>query len=151
MSEDKIRKSLTRKQVAFLAEYRESFSMRKAVAAGGYSSQTVSNMLRKDSLFTRTFKELQKNLEQDPRLTKLSGLEKLLRYQSSAEEDGDYKLALEIQKEINKMVQGNIAPTKSIDERNNKLEVTLIDFTKKLEDNKSNIISIDNYQEAEEV
>lgn len=148
----RIRNSLTMRQKKFLLKYQETFSMREAVKAGGYTSQTVSNMLRKDSLFTRTFRELQKNLEQDPRLTKISGVEKLLSYQKAAEEAGDIKLAVDIQKEINKMIQGNIAPTKSIEEKTEKVEVMVIDFTKRMEVKPAtNVLKIDEFQTVEEV
>lgn len=146
------RSSLTIKQKRFLIKYAETFNCKEACEEVGYSRQTLAMMLRReDTLFYSAFKEAEKKIAQDPRVTKVAGIERLLRYIEEAEKEGNYEFALKCQKELSLMVEGNIAPKTTIEKKDEKIEIKVIDFTQRAQLPKSNIIPIDDVQEAEEV
>ena len=141
-------RDLTTKQETFLAEYQNTMSINKACRTSGQQLGNVLRDLKKDTPFANEFKKIQKALEQDPRLTKIAGVEKLLRYQDMAEEKGDYMAAAKIQETINKMIEGNIAPTTQVEKKEIKNEIRVIDFTRKKQMLK---LESDNFQDAVEV
>jgi hypothetical protein len=146
-------KRLTDKQIAFLNAYMELLNINRACdAAGVQYTNLVTNQFR-DTLFNAVFRELRSRVEKDLRFDKSSVFERLCRYRDTAEKNGDLKLALEIQKEMNKMTTGMMAPTTQIERKEQKVEVKVLDFTKRgtqaLEQN--NTISLDNYQKPEAI
>jgi GDP-D-mannose dehydratase len=137
---------LTVKQERFLSEYQECMNINKACRLSEMQVGNVLRDLKKDTPFANEFKKIQKALEVDPRLTKIAGVEKLLRYQQMAEDEGDYMGAAKIQETINKMIEGNIAPTTQVEKKEIKNEIRVIDFTKKKQFLK---LEQDNVQDAE--
>jgi hypothetical protein len=123
--------TLTDRQRTFLAEYQETMDLSKALEVSGIRIGNLRRDIKKDSEFARRYWELRNSVEKDPRFDKAAGLERLMRYQRIAEEKEDFKLAIEIQKEINKMVDGNIAATTQRVEKNEKIEVKCFDFTER--------------------
>ena len=124
-------RELTELQAKFLVEYQDCINVGEACRRTGYNQSNVRRDAAKDTAFGRAFREIRKNIEKDIRLDKAAGLERLLGYQKVAEEAGDLKLAIDIQKEINKMVEGNIAATTQREIKENKVEIKVLDFTKK--------------------
>jgi hypothetical protein len=125
------RETLTEKQKAFLAEYQECMDLKEACEKSQIYLGNLRRDIQKDTEFARRFWRIRQAIEKDTRFDKAAGLERLYRYQRIAEEQGDFKLAIEIQKEINKMVDGNIAATTQRVEKNEKIEIKCFDFTER--------------------
>jgi nitrate reductase alpha subunit len=125
------KETLTEKQKTFLAEYQATMDLASALGASNMQMCNLRRDIKKDTEFARRYWELRNSVEKDPRFDKAAGLERLMRYQRIAEEKEDFKLAIEIQKEINKMVDGNIAATTQRVEKNEKIEVKCFDFTER--------------------
>lgn len=119
-------------QLTFLDNFAETFDFEgSARLVDKYPSQ-VRDVMQKSpmSTFAKKFREIQKGVIDNHRFNKCGSLERMYRWMQNAEEIGDYKLALDIQKEINKMIDGNIAIQKQITEHKKEVSVKVIDMTK---------------------
>ena len=122
---------LSEGETIFLFVYGETLSKSKALALSGLNRARINGMMASNTLFGVMFRTLVKNIEKHPAVDKASAMDKLLDLQEKVEEQGDFKTALAIQKEINKMVAGNIAPTQSLNHTVTDKRVEVIDLTKK--------------------
>jgi hypothetical protein len=122
---------MTELQKAFLAEYEECMDLKETCDKLNVYIGNIKRDILKETEFAKRFWEIRKNIEKNVKFDKAAGLERLMRYQKAAENMGDYKLAIEIQKEINKMVDGNIAATTQRVEKNEKIEIKCFDFTER--------------------
>lgn len=137
------RKSLSIKQKRFLVKYRELISISAAAKAVGIRLQLVRAWLaRPNTLFCKTFNEIKNQIQNDERFSKAAGLERLYRCLEMAFEAGDYMGVKNIQDSINKMIEGNIAVQKTLDEKKTEVTVKVLDFTKRLELPQNNVIDI---------
>lgn len=124
-------KYLTIKQRKFLIYYSDTLNLREAAKKAGLRSDSLNLMLRKKTLFTDMVREIQKNVINDPRFTKAGSIGELQKLKDEARSVGDLKLVLDIQKEINKMIDGNLAVQKVLNERTERINIAVIDLTKK--------------------
>lgn len=100
---------LTDKQRNFLEYYYDTFSVIKACELTGIHSSYLYHSLKRDTTFTKKFRQLTKDLETDPRITKVGGLANLIDIAKRAKDAGDFGAELKAQAEINKMVEKNLA------------------------------------------
>lgn len=145
-------KHLSIRQKKFLIHYQDTLSIKEAAMRSGLRSDAVLTSLKKKTLFADLFRKAQENVINDPRFTKSGSLGKLQDLQRQAEEAGDLKLSFDIQKEINKMIDGNLAIQKVLNQKEDNVVLTLIDLTAKpnqpqLEQN--NVIEIGEAEEVE--
>lgn len=122
---------LTEGETIFLYVFNETLSRSKALAFSGLNRARLNSMLASNTLFGVMFRTLIKNIEKHPAVDKSAAMDKLLELQEKVEEQGDFKTSLSIQKEINKMVAGNIAPTQSLNHTVTDKRIEVIDLTKK--------------------
>lgn len=135
VSKVKNERGLTVKQESFLEAYDELFDIYRAADKCGIARSNIMADLRKDTAFAREFKGMTKRIEDDPRFTKTGAIGNLLKIKRDIEDDTElrssdrYKLLLEIQKEINKMVDGNLASQKKVIEKKTIDVKAVYDFT----------------------
>lgn len=145
-------KHLSIRQKRFLVAYQETLSIKEACIQANLRPDAVLASLRRPTLFSELFKKVQGNVINDARFTKAGSIGKLLHIQTMAEMAGDYKLVFDVQKEINKMIDGNLAIQKVLNQKEENVTLTLIDLTKKPESKQleqNNIIEIGDAEEIE--
>lgn len=114
---------LTVKQEKFLVLYPENLNVYKTAEAVGISKTNIMRDIKRDTVFGKKVRELAKELDDDPRFSKAGTLSALYDMEDRIENDetleskDKYRLLLDIRKEINKMIDGNIASQRSIVEK----------------------------------
>ena len=132
-------KGLTERQEKFLVAYSELLDVYKAAKVANIAKSNIMADLRRDTPFATEYKELCGRIEEDPRLTKSGSVGRLLQMIKDVDvavEAGEVKLLegmrmkLDIQKEINKMVEGHLAGQKKTINKNILNVQGTYDFTK---------------------
>ena len=105
---------LTKKQEAILAYYWETFNIFKACEMTGVQRYYIYNALnsKTETPFQRAYYKMTKQLENDPRIGKIGGIENLRDIAKRAKEAGRMDIEIAAQKEINKMIDRNLAVQK---------------------------------------
>lgn len=122
---------LTEEEAKYLYVYTETLSRDQAIAASGINKARLNSKLASNTMFGVMFRSFVKNISKHPKLTKNSAIDKLLFLQSKAEDNGDFKLSLAIQKELNKMLEGHIAPNQTHVHNTTEKTIEVIDLTEK--------------------
>lgn len=150
--EIKQRNRLSEKQIVFLDEFALSFNFKEAAKKAGYHPSQIRQFMQKqpESLFNRTYRKIQASVIDDPRFNKCGSVERMFRWMEDAEANGDLKLALEIQKELNKMIDGNMAVQKQITENKKEVNVNVIDLTKPKAGITQESVEDTNYEEVDD-
>jgi hypothetical protein len=128
MSKDKDSKAknyrgLTIKQEKFLVLYPEKLNVYRTAEAVGISKANIIRDIQKDTAFGIEVRRLTQELDDDPRFSKAGTLSALYDMEEDIAKDEEleakdrYRLILDIRKEINKMIDGNIASQKKIVEK----------------------------------
>lgn len=117
-SKEKNHRGLTIKQEKFLVLYPENLNVYRTADACGIARGNIMRDIQKDTEFGMAVRELTEDLDGDPRFSKAGTLSALYDMESAIENDEEvkavdkYRLLLDIRKEINKMIDGNIASQK---------------------------------------
>lgn len=156
-SRDKNEDGLTFKQEKFLLLYPEVLNVYKTAQEVGIPRSNIVRDLKKDTPFGIKFRRMVEKMEMDndPRFSKagtlgdLFKLEEEIRNDDSIDSEKKYRLILDIKKEINKMIDGNIASTKKVVENKNLFVSGVYDLTKLPEQQTQKTIDIE-YTEVNE-
>jgi hypothetical protein len=131
----------TKQQEAWLKAYPFVLDVYRAAEIANISVSNIMAYINRDTVFGRKARELiQKvtdGIDKDPRFNKAGSIALLSRmidditHDAEIESKDKYKLILDIQKEINKMVDGNIAAQKKNVTNTAIMIEGVVDFTKK--------------------
>jgi hypothetical protein len=148
ISKAKSDKGLTVKQEKFLLLYPEKLNVYRTAEAVGISKSNIIRDIQKDSPFGIAVRQLTADLENDPRFNKAGSIAALYEMEDNITNDPElepavkYRLLLDIRKEINKMIDGNIASQKKVVEKKNITLNGTYDFTKLPEAQQTKTIDI---------
>ncbi len=148
LTKAKSERGLTTKQEKFLLLYPEKLNVYRTAEAVGISKSNIIRDIQKDSPFGDAVRKLTDDLEGDPRFNKAGSIAALYEMEDSIKEDPElepkerYRLLLDIRKEINKMIDGNIASQKKVVEKKNITLNGTYDFTKLPEAQETKTIDI---------
>lgn len=119
-SKEKNHRGLTVKQEKFLVLYPEKLDVYRTARCVGISKTNIMRDIQKDTAFGIAVRELALELDDDPRFSKAGTLGALYEMEEDISKDEEleakdkYRLLLDIRKEINKMIDGNIASQKKV-------------------------------------
>lgn len=105
---------LTENQEAILAHYWETFNIFKACEMVGVQRNYIYSALnsKTETPFQRAYAKMTQQLENDPRIGKIGGIENLRDIAKRAKDAGRMDIEIAAQKEINKMIDRNLAVQK---------------------------------------
>ena len=153
-SREKNEDGLTVKQEKFLLLFPETLNIYRTAERVGIARSNIVRDVQRDTPFGRAVRELSKMLDDDPRFSKagtlsdLYDMEKSIIDDETMESKDKFRLLLDIKKEINKMIDGNIASQKKTIENKNLILNATYDMTKLPERQEQKTIDI-GYEEAD--
>jgi len=153
-SKEKNEDGLTVKQEKFLLLFPETLNIYRTAERVGIARSNIVRDVQRDTPFGRAVRELSKRLDDDPRFSKagtlsdLYDMEKSIIDDETMESKDKFRLLLDIKKEINKMIDGNIASQKKTIENKNLILNATYDMTKLPERQEQKTIDI-GYEEAD--
>jgi len=153
-SKEKNEDGLTVKQEKFLLLFPETLNIYRTAERVGIARSNIVRDVQRDTPFGRAVRELSKMLDDDPRFSKagtlsdLYDMEKSIIDDETMESKDKFRLLLDIKKEINKMIDGNIASQKKTIENKNLILNATYDMTKLPERQEQKTIDI-GYEEAD--
>ncbi len=109
---------LTERQSKFVMLYPEKLNIYRTADECGIPRGNIVRDIKKDTPFGREVRRISAELDGDPRFSKIGTLSALYDMEDSIQSDPEleprdkYRLLLDIRKEINKMIDGNIASQK---------------------------------------
>lgn len=140
VSKEKNEDGLTVRQQSFLDAYDSVLDVYKAATMAGISKTNIMADLRRNTPFAIEFRKRADLIEDDPRFSKSGSMGNLLDLKRKIKNDGElksaekYRLLLDIQKEINKMMEGNLASKKTVSTNTEVKLEAVYDFTKPIEE-----------------
>ena len=119
LSTKALQKRLTKTQSKWLEYYPLVLDIYEAARLAGIRESNILKMLHRNTLFARKaaklIQDVTDRISNDPRLNKIGSIAALLSMEKSIKRNSKirpyqkYKLLLEVRREINKMVEGNLA------------------------------------------
>ena len=139
ISREKNYRGLTQRQEKFLEVFPITLNVYKSAEIAEIARTNIMADLSKDTPFANCYRAMVENLDNDPRYNKAGSIKSLqgmideldMMTEEEIKPSERIKLKLDIQKEINKMIEGNLASSKKIVENKTLVLEGVYDFTKK--------------------
>ncbi len=150
MSEEK---KLNSDELEFLKYYESTLNIMDSARRAGLDEVNIHRRLKSSSALGVAFKALVETIDKDPRFNKIGSISVLYKLEESIWEDKEleakdkYKLMLDVRREINKMIEGNIAATKKVVTTREVKVTGVIDLTKPINEPKTIDVGYDDVHE----